>query len=170
MTAPTLENMSVALRDSANITDLFKTANDDEFKAAVATLKQDDVKALRAVYNEARTRLDGKVRLDTFDGQVINLVGIDWWHSDAQDKDGVTLHIRSERKPDELYKCLTSSAPVVTFANRLRDLPSEAKPLRVVLTLIPVRDPKRAAEGQKIWQVKQMPPARGHDADGSVPF
>lgn len=170
LTKPTLANLSGALRATSTITDLFKLANDDEFKASVARLPSEEVKQLRTVYNEHRTDVDGKVKLESFDGQVVNIVGIDWWHSDAYDNDGVSLHIRTEREPDKKVKALTSSAPVVTFANRLRDVPSEAKPLRVMLTLVPVRDPERAARGQKIWQVKQMPPAREHGADGNVPF
>jgi hypothetical protein len=39
-----------------------------------------------------------------------------------------------------------------------------------MFSLIPVRDPERAAKGQKMWSVKQMPPAREHGADGNVPF
>lgn len=170
LTNPTLANLSVALRGTSTITDLFKLANDDEFKASVARLAPEDVKTLRATYNDHRTNVDGKVKLESFDGQVVNIVGIDWWHSDAYDNDGVSLHIRTEREPDKKVKALTSSAPVVTFANRLRDVPSEAKPLRVMLTLVPVRDAERAARGQKIWQIKQMPPAREHGTDGNVPF
>ena len=166
---PTLVNLTDALRASTTVTDLYKLANDDTFKDAVASLKPEEVKTLRDAYKTFQTSLDGKVKLDTFDGQVINLVGIDWWHSDAYDADGVSLHIRTEREPEKLTKALTSSAPVVTFCNRLRELPSESKPLRVMLSLVPVRDPERAARGQKIWQVKQMPPARGQ-SDGSVPF
>jgi hypothetical protein len=166
---PNLDTLTRALTSQTTMTELFKLANDDDFKAAVATLSDANVKALRASYNDMRTRLDGKVKLETYDGQVVNLVGIDWWHSDSYDNDGVSLHLRSEREPDKKVKCMTSSAPVVTFCNRLRDLPSEQKPLRIVMSLVPVRDPERAAKGQKIWQVKQMPPARGQ-TDSNVPF
>jgi hypothetical protein len=152
------------------MTDLFKLANDDEFKTAVAGLSEPDKKALRATYQELRQQLEGKVKLEQFDGQVINVIGIGWWHSDAYDNDGVTLDIRTEREPEKPYRALTSSAAVVTFFNRLRELPTEKKPLRVVLALVPVRDPERAARGQKQWTVKQMPPARGQSADGNVPF
>lgn len=168
--SPTFANMDAALRESSNMTDLFKLANDDEFKAAVATLSDSDKKSLRTTYGELRERLDGKVKLEQFDGQVVNLVGIDWWHSEAYDNDGVSLHIRTEREPEKLYKALTSSAAVVTFCNRLRDLPSDRKPLRIVLSKVPVRDPARAALGQMQWSIKQMPPARGQSADGGVPF
>jgi hypothetical protein len=167
---PTLATLSAALRANKTITDLFKLANDDEFKLSVARIGSEDVKSLRLVYKEMQTSLDGKVRLETFDGQVVNIVGIDWWHSDAYDNDGVSLHIRSEREPDTKVKALTSSAPVVTFCNRLRELPTESKPIRVMLSLQPVRDAERAARGQKIWSVKLMPPARGQGVDGSVPF
>lgn len=167
---PSLANLSDALRACSNITDLFKLANDDTFKAAVATLKPDDVKTLRATYNDQRVTVDGKVKLEQFEGQVINVVGVSWWHSDAYDNDGVSLEIRTEREPDKKYKALTSSAPIVTFCNRLRDLPSAQKPLRIMLTKVPVRDPERAARGQQMWSVKQMPPAREHGADGNVPF
>ena len=170
MSKPTLANLQAALKATSTITDLFKLANDDTFKASVATLPPDSVKALRAVYHDHRTFVDGKVKLESFDGQVVNIVGIDWWHSDQYDADGVSLHIRSEREPEKKVKALTSSAPVVTFANRLRDVPTEAKPLRVMLSLVPVRDPERAARGQKIWSVKQMPPAREMGSDGNVPF
>jgi hypothetical protein len=170
LTKPTIDNMSAALRATSTITDLFKLANDDEFKLSVARLTPDETKTLRTVYKEMQTSLDGKVKLESFDGQVVNIVGIDWWHSDTYDNDGVSLHIRSEREPDKKVKCLTSSAPVVTFANRLRDLPTEQKPLRVFLALAPVRDAERAAKGQKMWSIKAMPPARGHDGNGNVPF
>jgi hypothetical protein len=162
--------MSAALTASTTMTDLFKLANDDEFKLAVASLNEPDKKSLRATYQGLREKLDGKAKLDQFDGQVVNLVGIDWWHSDAYDNDGVSLHIRTESEPDKLYKALTSSAAVVTFCNRLRELPTDAKPLRVILAKIPVRDAERAARGQMQWSVKQMPPARGQASDGGVPF
>jgi hypothetical protein len=167
---PTLATLTGALQTSSTMTDLFKLANDDVFKDAVATLPESDKKVLRATYHDMREKLDGKAKLDAFDGQVVNLVGIDWWHSDTYDNDGVSLHIRVERDPEKLYKSLTSSAAIVTFCNRLRELPTERKPLRVVINKIPVRDPERAARGQTQWQIKQMPPARGQSSDGNVPF
>ena len=167
---PTLANLTTALKGTQTITELFKLANDDDFKEAVATLKPEDVKALRAVYKEMQTNLDGKVRLDTFDGQIVNIVGIDWWHSDQYQADGVSLHLRAERDPSKVVKTMTSSAPIVTFCNRVKAPPSESAPLRVFLSLVPVRDPERAARGQKVWSIKALPAARPQGEDGNVPF
>lgn len=174
---PTLATLSDALRATTTITELFKLGSDDVFRDAVATLKAADQTSLRAVYNEMRTNLDGKVRLDQFDGQVVNIVGIDWWHSDrftdesrGQTGDGVSLHLRTEREPDKTVKTMTSSAPIVNFCNRIRVPPTVDRPLRVFLQLVPVRDPERAAKGQKMWSIKQMPAVRVPGADGNVPF
>lgn len=167
--------MSKALEASPTLAELFKLANDPAFKDAVAGLSESDVKTLRTVYQARRDVLDVKVPLETFDGQVIRIVAIDWWHSDrfvdetkGQTGDGVTLHVR--QTPDKLVKCLTSSAPVLRFCNRLQELPSESKPVRAFVELIPVRDPARAARGQKMWSIKQMPPERTVSRDGNVPF
>jgi hypothetical protein len=172
---PTLANMREALIEAPSLSELFKLANDPDFQSAVATLNDADKASLRGLYSERRDALDVKVKLETFDGQVINVVGIDWWHSDrfvdeskGQTGDGVTLHVRTA--PDKLVKVLTSSSPVVRFCNRLRDLPSEAKPVRVFVELVPVRDPARAARGQMMWSIKQMPPERKPTTDGNVPF
>lgn len=172
---PTLETMTTALREPVSFAELFKLANDPEFQAAVAILSEPDKKALRAVFSERRDALDVKVKLDTFDGQVINLVGIDWWHSDrfvdeskGQTGDGVTLHVRQD--DGKIVKCLTSSSPVVRFCNRLRDLPSEHKPMRVFVELVPVRDPARAARGQMMWSIKPMPAVRVSTNTDGAPF
>jgi hypothetical protein len=171
-----LDTMSAALKASPSLTELFKLANDDEFKSAVYTLSAKDQTALRATYQEMRTRLDDKVKLESFDGQIVNIVGIDWWHSDrftdeskGQTGDGVSLHLRTERDPETTVKAMTSSAPIVNFCNRLRLPPSVDRPLRVYLNLVPVRDPERAARGQKMWSIKQMPTPRSQSAD-NVPF
>lgn len=173
VTEPSLANMNAALKASATVTDLFKLAASEDFKLSVSALKPDEQKVLRATYKEVQTALDGKVRLDTYDGQVVLIVGADWWHSDQYDADGVTLHIRAEREPDKLVKVLTSSAPVVRFAkrfaNQLREVPSEAHPVRAFVQLVPVRDPARAKLGHKIWSIKSLPPAR-QASEGGVPF
>lgn len=173
---PSLASLTAALRAAPNMGELFKLANDDEFKTAVATLTPDAVKTLRGTYKEMQGNLDGKVRLDQFDGQIVNVVGIDWWHSDrftdesrGQTGDGVSLHIRTEREPDKLVKAMTSSAPIVNFCNRLRIPPTEASPLRVFLSLVPVRDPERAAKGQQMWSIKTMPKPHATGVD-NVPF
>jgi hypothetical protein len=172
---PTLEAMTQALREPTAFAELFKLANDPEFQSAVATLSDADKKTLRGVFAERRDALDVKVKLDTFDGMVINLVGIDWWHSDryvdeskGQTGDGVTLHVRQD--DGKIVKALTSSSPVVRFCNRLRELPSENKPMRVFLELVPVRDPTRAARGQMMWSIKAMPPARASNNTDGAPF
>lgn len=166
---PTLANMTAALKAATTVTDLYKLAASEDFRLSVSALKADDQKALREVYKATQTDLDGKVRLDTFNGQVLLLVGVDWWHSDAFDNDGVTLHIRPERDPQRLAKALTSSAPVVRFCNGLREVPTEQKPVRILVQLVPVRDPERAKKGHTIWSVKPLPPAR-ELSEGGAPF
>lgn len=173
ITTPLARLMS-QLKAQTNTTDLFRLATSDEFKGEAAALPPADLKALRDAYNALRTDMDGKVRLDTFEGQIVYLVGIDWWHSDnsfgrdREGTDGVTLHIKPENS-DKVYRALTSSAPVVQFANGLREPPSEKEPLRVMLNLVPVADRKRAAEGQKKWQIKRLAMPRERNVDGA-PF
>lgn len=159
------------LRQQANITDLFRTASSEDFKVMSARLDTTDLKRLRDEYNSLRTALDGKVRLDTFDGIVVNVVGLEWWHSDGFDADGVTMHLRTETEPDKRYKVLTSSAPVVQFANSFKAdaLPSDQHPARVIFALVPVNDRARAAIGHKKWSVKRLSTPQTRTTDGT-PF
>lgn len=161
--------LSEQLNACGTVTDLFRLASSDQFKADAARLTPEDLKSLRGVYHAKQTDLDGKVKLETFDGQIVQIVGVDWWHSDQYDLDGVSLHIRPEREPTRKYKALTSSAPVVTFINRLREIPTDKAPVRVLLALAPVTDPERAAKGQKRWTVKRLPMPTDTASDGS-PF
>lgn len=174
---PNLATLSAALREPTTLADLFKLANDEDFKLAVAQLTDADTKALRTLFVERRDVVDVKVKLDTFDGQVITIVGIDWWRSErfvdearGQTGEGVTLHIRTDA--DHVVKALTSSSPIVRFCGRLSGdkLPSEHKPLRVFVELVPVRDPARAARGQMMWSIKALPPERPRTTVDGVPF
>jgi len=148
------------LRASATVTDLFKLASSDLFRAAAAALPPEEVKALREEYRSCQTALDGKVKLEQFDGQVLNLTGVEWWHSETFDNDGVTLRFWPEHDSAHSFKALTSSAPIVRFCNRFGAegaLPTPQKPARVIVQLQPVKDAERARQGQKIWTIKALP-------------
>ena len=163
----TFESMKADLLACKTITDLFKLASSDEFKARVSSLDATGVKQLRAVYHDQQAQLDGQVKMDDLDGQTINIVGLEWWQSDYGD--GVTIHFHTEREPEKKYKTRTSSAPVVTFSTRIREVPTEKEPVRAFFQKVPVSDAKRAAEGQKKWQVRRLPPlAKG--MEGGAPF
>ena len=163
-------NLSVLakqLEGCKSVTDLFKLASSDDFKSAAQALNPGDVKQLRAVYHARQQELDGQVKMADLDGQTVNIVGIEWWQSDYGD--GVTLKFRTESEPDKLYKTRTSSAPVVTFTTRIREVPSEAEPVRAFFQQVPVSDAKRAAEGQKKWTVRRLPPVV-KNMTGGAPF
>lgn len=161
--------LATQLRECSTVTDLFRLASSDEFKRDAGGLDANELKRLRDLYNDTRTNLDGKVKLDTFDGQVVNVINIEWWHSDGYDADGVTLTIRPEREPDKKYRALTSSMPVVQFANSLKEVPTEKAPVRVMLQLVPVTDRERAAKGHKKWQIKRLPNVQSRNDQGT-PF
>jgi hypothetical protein len=170
------EQLVAQLRSQTNTTDLFRLATSDDFKGEAASLPPADLKGLRDVYNGLRTEMDGKVRLDTFDGQIVYIVGIDYWHSEnsfgrqTDGTNGVTLHIRPENSEKE-YRALTSSAPVLQFCETIGRgrPPTTDEPVRVMLNLVPVTDAKRAREGQKKWQIKRLPMPQERNTDGA-PF
>lgn len=164
------QKLATQLREQANITELFKVARTDEFVTEASKLPLEDLKRLRDLYNARRAELDGKVRLDTFNGQVVNIVAIEWWHSEGYDNDGVSLTMRPEREPDKTYRSLTSSLPIVQFARRLNPQPSEQDPVRAIFELVPVTDRKRASEGHKKWSVRRLPPVVKNTHDGGMPF
>lgn len=151
------------------VTDLFKLANSDGFKAQATQLSPDDLKALRQLYRERMKDLDGKVRLQDFVGQTLNLTDVEFWHSDTWNNDGVTLRFHLDDS-SRAYKALTSSASVVRFASGLDPLPSKDNPVRVLLDARPVSDEKRAAQGQKVFRIKRLAaPTRATGEDGA-PF
>lgn len=170
----TYDTLVGQLRASENITDLFKLATSDDFKNAAAALSPDALKRLRDEYNTIRTQMDGKVRLDTFEGQIVYLVGLDWWHSDksfgrdTDGTDGITFHIKPENS-DRVYRALTSAAALVSWANNLREPPTEKEPMRVQFSKVPVSDPKRRAEGQTKWQIKRLNMPHQRNIEGA-PF
>jgi hypothetical protein len=146
----------------ATVTELFKLASSDAWHEAVRRLDPDALDALRGVYKQRQTTLDGKVRLAEFDGQTLRLVGVDWWHSDQFDQgptegEGVTLIFRPETDLNKRYKAVTSAVTIVRFCNRLPDVPTEDHPLRVQVKQVPVSDPDRAAKGQRMWTIKRLP-------------
>lgn len=167
--AGTLDVLRGLLNDQGTVTDLYRLAASDDFKRNAGNLSATDLKTLRATYHERMQALDGKVKLEMFDGQVLHIVSVDWWHSDTFDNDGVTLHFRPESDLSKRYKGLTSSAPIVRFANMLKDVPTEHSPVRVLIALEPVRDADRAKQGQKRWTIKRLPMPNEQDTGGS-PF
>jgi len=162
-----LDTLAQQLDACTTVTDLFKLASSDAFRAGAATLNESEVKTLRGVYHARQQSLDGAIKMDQLDGQTVNVVSIDWWQSDYGD--GVTLTVHPEREPDKTYKTRTSSAPVVNFARRLRETPTEKAPVRALFQLVPVSDPERAKLGQKRWNVRRLPPA-AQGLEGGVPF
>ena len=167
----TLTALTKRLDGMETVTDLFKLANSDEFKTAAHSLTPAELKALRDSYRDRQTRLDGKVKLDVFDGQVLQIIDLEYWHSDQYDNDGVTLKFHPETDLSKTYKALTSSAPIVRFANQFDTPPTAANPARVLVALKPVSDPERAAKGQKVWTIKRLSSPQ-HVGDGSegLPF
>lgn len=173
-TKPTYKSLSEHLKACQTVTDLFKLANSDAFRDASHALSAADLDTLREDYRAMQIQLDGRVKLDQFDGQIIQIVGVEWWHSDTYDQgatggDGVTIFFRQENAPaPKRYKAATSSAPIVRFCNRFANVvPSEQSPTRVQIKLIPVSDPERAAKGQRIWTIKMLPTPQ---AAGPSPF
>src|SRR5215471_1557660 len=166
-TSERFEGLAQALREQTNVSDLFKLAGSDDFKLDAQKLTPPEIKELRSLYHTLQTQLDGKVKLEMFDGQVLLITDIQWWHSDDWDNDGVTIRFHPERDAEKTYKSLTSSARIVGFCGKLRDVPSEQDPVRVVVNLQPVRDKERAAQGQKQWDIRQLPMPRKHtNTDG----
>lgn len=154
-----LSKLNAQLQECETVTELFKLANSEDFRKDAHTLEADELTSLRAAYRAAQQKLDGKIKLETFDGQVINVVDVDWWHSDQFNNDGVTIRFQPESDLGRTYKALTSSAPVVRFFDRLGFVPTKENPIRVLVKLEPVSDPKRAAQGQRIWTIKRLPSA-----------
>lgn len=170
--------MAKLLGDCNDTSDLFKLASSDDFRAASTTLPPAELAKLRALYVARKNDLDGKTKLDNFDGQVIVIQDIRFWHTDKTfgnpdfDGNGVTLTFIAETDPTHVHRSVTSSKLVYRFATDACNPlpPSPASPVRVHIQLVPVRDAKRAAEGQKQWQFRLLPTAtRDNGADGS-PF
>lgn len=158
-----------AVGTQETVTDLFRMANSDEFKAATRSLSDADLKALRQIYRERMRELDGKIKLSDYVGQVLNVTDVDFWHSQQWGNDGVTIRFHLDNS-SQMFKGLTSSAPVVRFFNDLDEMPTNAVPMRILLDQRPVRDAERAAAGQKVFTIKRMPtPTRGDGSDGA-PF
>ena len=172
------ETLKGQLRACKTVTDLFKLANSDDFKASAAKLNPNELRELRAEYRSMQTSLDGKVKLDMFDGQIVHIADIDYWKTDrfvdearGQTGDGVTLTIYPENDPDKRYRALTSSAIIVRFAANVDVPPTRENPIRALLTLVPVKDPERAAKGQKMWKIKRLAPAhKPGDGSENSPF
>ena len=162
-----LNVLAAQLDGCATVTDLFKLASSDAFRAGALNLTESDHKSLRGVYQARYQALDGAIKMEQLNGQTVNVVGIDWWQSDYGD--GVTFHVHPEREPDKLYKARTSSAPCVNFAQRLRETPTEKEPVRALFQLVPVSDPQRAALGQMRWNIRRLPPLAAR-SEGGVPF
>lgn len=174
-TAATFTELSDLLGAQKTVTELFKLANDDSFKRAARSLNPDELTELRKQYKAAQSALDGKVRLEEFDGQILNIIDIDYWQSDqfvdeskGQTGEGVTLKYRPENEIGKVYKSLTSSSVLVRFAKQFETPPTEANPVRVMVHLEPVRDVDRARLGQRVWKIKRLP-NRGEENTGS-PF
>lgn len=164
-----LQALIDALNACTTVTDLFKVASDDGFFTASHALPPEELAQLRDVYRARQTELDGKVKLETLAGQVLHLVNVDWWHSDAYDNDGVTLTVRPERNIEQKYKAMTSSAPIVRFCQRFaNEPPTEKNYVRIIATLSPHRDPDKARQGYRIWSIKQLP--RVSDVPSGSPF
>lgn len=183
---PTYKSLNAQLQGCATISDLQKLATSDDYGLAARQLPADELEQLRDDYRERLKALDGRVRLDVFNGRIVRLVNVEWWHSDTYakpsseggtDGEGVTLFIQPEADFEhdgvkygagKRYKASTSSAPIVRFCNRYANaVPSDAAPARVQLQQVPVSDPQRAAAGQKRWDIKQLPmPTSG----GGSPF
>jgi hypothetical protein len=144
------------LRATDNASDLFKLATSADFLAEVNVLNDADKASLRVFYTERQSILDNKVKLETFDGQTVLLVGVEAWVSDYGD--GVTLHIQPMNST-KVFKALSSSAAIVRFVRRLNPLPSEEEPYRIALAKVPVSNPEDAARGYKRWTIKMLPMA-----------
>lgn len=161
--------LASAIANQSTVTDLFRMVNSDEFKDAAHGLLADDLGSLRTIYRERMKELDGKVRLQDYAGNNLNVVDVEYWHSSQFDNDGVTLRFHLDDS-SRTYKALTSSAPVVRAFSNLDELPSDAHPMRIYLDMKPVRDEKRAAQGQKIFTVKRLPTGTRGDGSDGAPF
>lgn len=162
--ASDLPGLTDHLKSQSTVSDLFRLASSDAFKEAVYALPPADQDTLRQTYRECQISLDGKVKLDEYDDQILRVIEVFYWQTDRfLDKnpsgEGVTIAYHPESDLKLRRKSLTSSAPVVRFFNNLREQPSEEAPIRVHVKLVPVRDPKRAAEGQRIWSIRRLPMA-----------
>jgi hypothetical protein len=67
---------------------------------------------------------------------------------------------------------MTSSVIVRRFAANICDPlpPTAADPARAYIELVPVRDTKRAAEGQKQWQFRLLPTLTRDNGESGSPF
>lgn len=154
---------------------LFKVAGSPDFRAASATLAPAELKRLRELYVTRKNDLDGRTKLDEFDGQIISITDILFWHTDKYENNGgngVTLTYTPESDPTRLCRSMTSSSLVYRFATSACDPapPTASDPVRVLIQLVPVRDPERAAKGQRQWQFRLMPTlTRDNGLEGS-PF
>lgn len=162
-----LDTLAEQLQACTTVTELFKLASSDPFRAGASTLNEGDTKTLRGVYHAQQQQLDGQIKMAEIDGQTVNIVSVEWWSSDLGE--GVTFKLHTDREPERTYKVRTSSAAVLRFAQRLRETPTEKEPVRALFQLVAVSDPKRAKEGQQRWDVRRLPPA-AKPGTGGVPF
>lgn len=157
---------------------LFKIAATPDFKAAASTLPPAELKKLRELYVSRKDDLDGKTKLENFDGQIINITDIRFWHTDKTfgnpnfDGNGVTLTYSPESDPRRVCRSMTSSSIVYRFATKActPTPPTLSNPVRAHIELVPVKDEKRAAEGQKQWQFRLMPTLTRDNGEAGSPF
>lgn len=163
------------LTECADNASLFKLAGHADFKAAASTLAPADLRRLRELYAARKNDLDGRAKLEEFDGQVINIVDIGFWHTDKfdnNDGNGVTLTFIPELEPSRIVKSMTSSSIVYRFATNVCTPipPTATDSVRAHISLIPVRDPERAAKGQKQWQFRLLPTPTRNNGELGSPF
>lgn len=170
-----LATLADALTNCADTAALFKLASAPDFGEAAKSLDAVDLKRLRELYKQRKADLDGKTRLDVFDGEIINVVDIQFWHTDKyqnNDGKGVTLTYFPESEPTRRCRSMTTSSIVYRFATSACNPrpPTPSDPCRVMIDLVPVKDAERAAKGQKQWQFRILPtPTRDNGEEGS-PF
>lgn len=169
------ETLADTLRRCEDSGALFKAARGDDFVTAALTMTIEDRKALRDLYAQLKVDVDGKLRLETFDKQIIRIVGVRFWHTDKTfgktdaTGEGVTLTYHPETDPQRTCRSLTSSSVVYRFARRQTDdgkaQPSEDDPIRAYIELVAVKDAARAAEGQRVWTIQRLPMPGASDTD-----
>lgn len=177
----TFESLSAALQACEDTAALFKLANTDAFGNAAHQLAPDQLKTLRELYRRRKVDLDGKLKLEAFNGQIIRIVGCNFWHSDRFTKinpnatgDGVTLTYHPESQLERTCRSLTTSPVIFRFMRQQTSdgakMPHEDRPIRALPELVPVRDAKRAAAGQRIWSIQRLPMPDEADGSENSPF
>lgn len=172
------DTLVTALSECADTTALFKLANHADFRAAAHTLSAAELKKLRELYVSRKNDLDGRTRLDEFDGQTIRITDIMFWRTDKTfgnpnfSGEGVTLTYSPETDLTRVCRSMTSSATVYRFATAACNPtpPTRTDPVRAHIELVPVKDLKRAAEGQKQWQFRLLPSATRDNGEEGSPF